>query len=169
MSKDIINRVEKSSLISIDLEDYCLSGKRHQIDLKNWLADELYLKEKEFRIAVKDHDWKKYKDCFVAINCSSKAIIPPWAYMLISAELTTHANKAVIGSLIDLERKIFEDEIQKIDLNKYKNKSVIIKGCSNNKVPMSIYYNLSSRLLPVVKSIMYGEACSSVPVFKKKG
>jgi hypothetical protein len=89
--------------------------------------------------------------------------------MLISAELTTHANKAVIGSLIDLERKIFEDEIQKIDLTQYKNKSVIIKGCSNNKVPMSIYYNLSSRLLPVVKSIMYGEACSSVPVFKKKG
>ncbi len=169
MSKDIINRVEKSSLISIDLEDYCLSGKRYQIDLKNWLADELYLKEKEFRIAVKNHDWKKYKDCFVAINCSSKAIIAPWAYMLISAELTTHAKKAVIGSLIDLERKIFEDEIQKIDPNKYKNKSVIIKGCSNNKVPMSIYYNLSSRLLPVVKSIMYGEACSSVPVFKKKG
>ena len=89
--------------------------------------------------------------------------------MLISAELTTHAKKVVIGNLVDLERKIFEDEIQKIDVTKYKNKSVIIKGCSNNKVPMSIYYSLSSILLPVVKSIMYGEACSSVPVFKKKG
>ena len=97
MSKDIINRVEKSSLISIDLEDYYLSGKRHQIDLKNWLADELYLKEKEFRVAVKNHDWKKYKDCFVAINCSSKAIIPPWAYMLISAWGAQTLYKSRIG------------------------------------------------------------------------
>ena len=168
MSKDIVNRVEKSKLISIDLEDYSLPGERHQIDLKNWLVDELYLKEKEFRIAVKNHDWKKYKDCFVAINCSSKAIIPPWAYMLISTELTTYARKTVIGNLVDLERKILEDEIQKIDLTQYKDKSVIIKGCSNNIIPMSIYYSLSSRLLTVTKSIMYGEACSSVPVFKKK-
>lgn len=168
MSKDIVNRVEKSKLISIDLEDYYMPGERHQIDLKDWLVDELYLKEKEFRTAVKNHNWNKYKNAFVAINCSSNAVIPPWAYMLISTQLSSYAKKTVIGNLIDLEAKIFEDEIEKIDLSIFKDKSIVIKGCSNKKLPISIYYNLSSRLLPIAKSIMYGEACSAVPVFKRK-
>ena len=168
MSKDIVNRVEKSKLISIDLEDYYMPGERHQIDLKDWLVDELYLKEKEFRTAVKNHDWSKYKNAFVAIDCSNNAIIPPWAYMLISTQLSSHAKKPVIGSITDLEAKIFEEEIEKIDLSVFKNKPVVIKGCSNKKLPMSLYYNLSSRLLPIAKSIMYGEACSAVPVFKRK-
>tara|TARA_B100000427_G_C15501086_1_gene592079 strand:- start:1408 stop:1917 length:510 start_codon:yes stop_codon:yes gene_type:complete len=168
MFKDIVNRVEKSKLISIDLEDYYMPGERHQIDLKDWLVDELYLKEKEFRTAVKNHNWNKYKNAFVAINCSSNAVIPPWAYMLISTQLSSYAKKTVIGNLIDLEAKIFEDEIEKIDLSIFKDKSIVIKGCSNKKLPISIYYNLSSRLLPIAKSIMYGEACSAVPVFKRK-
>lgn len=168
MSKDIVNRVEKSKLISIDLEDYYMPGERHQIDLKDWLVDELYLKEKEFRTAVKNHNWNKYKNAFVAINCSSNAVIPPWAYMLISTQLSSYAKKTVIGNLIDLEAKIFEDEIEKIDLQSFNNKSIVIKGCSNNKVPTSIYYMFSAKLMPIAKSIMYGEACSSVPVFKKK-
>ena len=168
MSKDIVNRVEKSKLISIDLEDYYMPGERHQIDLKDWLVDELYLKEKEFRTAVKNHDWSKYKNAFVAIDCSNNAIIPPWAYMLISTQLSSHAKKTGIGSITYLEAKIFEEEIEKIDLSVFKNKPVVIKGCSNKKLPISIYYNLSSRLLPIAKSIMYGEACSAVPVFKRK-
>ena len=168
MSKNIINRVEKSKLISIDLEDYYLPGDRHEIDLKNWLVDELYLKEKDFRTIIKNHNWKQYEDAFVAIHCSSKAIIPPWAFMLISSELTQYAKKVAIGNLDYLEQKIFEDEIEKIDLQPFNNKSIVIKGCSNNKVPTSIYYMFSAKLMPIAKSIMYGEACSSVPVFKKK-
>ena len=168
MSKEIINRVENSKLISIDLGDYYLPGKRYELDIKDWLVDGLYLKEKEFRKAVKNHNWIQYKDAFVAINCTSQAIIPPWAYMRISTQLSNNTKKIVVGNLNDLERKNFEEQIQKIDLSLYQDKSVVIKGCSNNKVPMSTYYNLCSKLLPIAKSIMYGEACSSVPVFKKR-
>ena len=168
MSKEIINRVENSKLISIDLGDYYLPGKRYEIDIKDWLVDGLYLKEKEFRKAVINHNWIQYKDAFVAINCTSQAIIPPWAYMLISTQLSNNTKKTIIGNLNDLEKKNFEEQIQKIDLSLYQDKSVVIKGCSNNKVPMSTYYNLCSKLLPIAKSIMYGEACSSVPVFKKR-
>ena len=168
MSKEIINRVKNSKLISIDLEELYVPGDRYELDLKNWLFNELYLKEKEFREAVINHNWIQYKDSFVAINCTSKAIIPPWAYMLISTQLSNHAKKTVVGNLDDLEIKIFEEQIQKIDLSIYKNKSVVVQGCSNNKVPASVYYDICSKLVPIAKSVMYGEACSSVPVFKKK-
>ena len=95
MSKEIINRVENSKLISIDLGDYYLPGKRYEIDIKDWLVDGLYLKEKEFRKAVKNHNWIQYKDAFVAINCTSQAIIPPWAYMLISTQLSNNTKKTI--------------------------------------------------------------------------
>ena len=167
MSKNIVNRVEKSKLILIDLEDYYLSGDRYEIDLKNWLVEDLFLKEKEFRKKIKTHNWDQYKDAFVAIHCSTKAIIPPWAYMLISSELTKHAKITVLGNLKELEKKIFEDQIEKINLEAFKDKSIVIKGCSNKKVPVSIFYKLSTMLIPIAKSIMYGEACSSVPVYKR--
>ncbi|HJN54667.1 MAG TPA: DUF2480 family protein [Flavobacteriaceae bacterium] len=167
MSKEIINRVEKSKLISIDLEEYYPYGDRYEIDLKDWLFNGLYLKEKPFRESIKNHNWTQYKDAFVAISCTSQAIIPPWAYMLISSKLSNHAKKTVIGNLNDLEVKLFEEKMQKIDLSIYQDKSIVIKGCSNNKIPVSIYYNICAKLLPIAKSIMYGEACASVPIFKK--
>ena len=114
MSKEIINRVENSKLISIDLGDYYLPGKRYELDIKDWLVDGLYLKEKEFRKAVKNHNWLQYKDAFVAINCTSQAIIPPWAYMLISTQLSNNTKKTVIGNLNDLEKKILKNKFKKL-------------------------------------------------------
>lgn len=114
MSKEIINRVENSKLISIDLGDYYLPGKRYELDIKDWLVDGLYLKEKEFRKAVKNHNWLQYKDAFVAINCTSQAIIPPWAYMLISTQLSNNTKKTVIGNLNDLEKKFLKNKFKKL-------------------------------------------------------
>jgi hypothetical protein len=165
---EIVNRVAQSKLVTLNLEDYYPKGSRLQIDIKEWLFQDLILKEKEFRSQIMEHDWEQYKDAYVALNCSSDAIIPGWAYMLISSKLQPYAKKVVMGSLTDLETAIFQSVIENLDVSEFKDKPVIIKGCSNKPVPPNAYLWAVIKLQPVVKSIMYGEACSSVPLFKRK-
>lgn len=166
MSDEIINRVANSKLITLNLEDYYPEGKRILFDIKNWLYHELVLKEKEFRTSVKTHDWTQYKDTYVALNCSTDAIIPAWAYMLLALQLQPYAKKIVLGDLEALETVVYQDIINLLDVSSYNDKSIIIKGCSNKPVPQNAYIMLANKLKPIVKSIMYGEACSSVPLFK---
>jgi len=166
MSKEIVNRVANSVLITIDLEDFYPEGERILFDIKKWLFAEQILKEKDFREFVKNHDWSSYQNKYVALTCSSDAIIPSWAYLLITVSLSPYANKIVIGDLENLECSIFQEIIDQLPIEIYKEKPVIIKGCSNKYIPQTTYSQLIVKLLPITKSIMYGEACSNVPLFK---
>jgi len=168
MSEEIINRVSKSKLVVIDLEDYYPTGKRILFDIKEWLFEGLVLREKEFRAQIITHDWIQYQDTYVALTCSSDAIIPAWAYMLLSIELEPFAKKIIIGDLEQLETSIYQSLIENLDTTPLKNKPLIIKGCSKKPVPANAYILLSQKLKPIAQSIMYGEACSSVPLYKKK-
>ena len=168
MSDEIVNRVANSGLVNFDLEAYYPKGQRQLIDLKDWLFEGLILKEKDFRHAVKDYDWAQHQDQYVAIDCSADAIVPVWSYMLISNAISPYAKKVVKGSLENLESLIFHELINTLDIIPFKNQRVIVKGCSNLPIPESAYVAITNKLSPVVKSIMYGEACSSVPIYKKK-
>ncbi|WP_298494421.1 DUF2480 family protein [uncultured Algibacter sp.] len=168
MKDEIINRVANSKLVTIDLEDYYPKGNRILFDIKDWLFEGFVLREKEFRAQVTEFDWGIYQDQYIALTCSSDAIIPGWAYMLLSIQLKPYAKKIIVGNLDQLETSIYQDIINNLDVSDFKDKPVIIKGCSNKPVPQNAYIMLSSKLQPICKSIMYGEACSSVPLFKKK-
>lgn len=167
MSDEIINRVANSKLVTIDLEDYYPSGARVLFDIKDWLLEGLVLREKEFRQQAKEHNWEQYKNCYVALTCSTDAIIPAWAYMLLSTYLVPYATKTIIGSLNTLETSIYQDIISNLDVTEFQDKPIIIKGCANKPIPDNAYIQLTAKLKPVAKSIMYGEACSSVPLFKR--
>ena len=168
MPEEIINKVANSKLITLNLEDYYPKGNRLVFDIKDWLFEEIILKEKDFRDHVANHDWSQYKNTYIALNCSSEAIIPSWAYLLITTKLTPFANNIVVGNLEDLESSIFQKIIENIDTADLKDKPVIIKGCANKPIPTTAYIQLIQKIQPFVKSIMYGEACSTVPLFKKK-
>jgi len=165
---EIVNRVAQSKLVTFDLEEYYPEGTRLQLDIKEWLYEDLILKEKEFRNQIALHNWEQYNDAYVALYCSTEAIIPGWAYMLVSTKLQPYAKKVVLGSLEDLETTLFQSVIEDLDISDFKDKPVIIKGCSNKPVPPNAYLWATIKLQPVAKSIMYGEACSSVPLFKRK-
>jgi hypothetical protein len=164
----IKNRVANSVLVTIDLEDYYPLGNRIVFDIKEWLFEEIILKEKDFRASVKNHDWTQYNNCYVALTCSTDAIIPSWAFMLVATELVPFTKKIIIGNLKELETSIFQDIISQLPTDSYKDKPIIIKGCSEKPIPETAYTQLITKLVPVVKSIMYGEACSTVPLFKSK-
>lgn len=168
MTNEIVNRVSNSKLETIDLEEFYPEGERIAFDIKDWLFEGLVLREKEFRNYVKQHDWAQYQDAYVALICSGDAIIPAWAYMLLTTRLSPYAKKTLIGDLETLETSIYQEIIDGLDLEAFKQKPVIIKGCSNKPVPKNAYLLLTSRLMPIAKSIMYGEACSSVPLYKRK-
>ena len=168
MADTIVNRVAASALITFDLEKLYKIGTRQTIDLSQWLDQGLLLKEKEFRAQLKAHDWTIYRDKFIALQCSTEAILPSWAFLLVTTHLQPFARKVVLGNLKDLEVQLFAEEIQLLELSPYKDQPVIIKGCSENTVPQDAYVQLISKLQPVVKSLFYGEACSSVPLYKKK-
>lgn len=163
---DILNKVSQSGLVTIDLEEYYVPGERVLFDIKDWLYEELILKEKDFREKLKNHPWENYKDKMVAVTCSADAIVPTWAFMLIAIHLKPVARKIVFGDLKKLEEEIFDEIISKINPEDYKDQKVVIKGCSKIEVPVSAYFNITSLLRPVAKSIMYGEPCSTVPLFK---
>ena len=165
---EIVNRVAQSKLVTLDLEEFYPKGIRLQIDIKDWLYKGLILKEKDFRNQISEHNWAQYEDAYVALYCSTEAIIPGWAYMLISTKLQPYAKKVVLGSLEDLETTLFQGIIEKMNVSDFKDKPVIIKGCANKPIPPNAYLWATIKLLPVAKSIMYGEACSSVPLFKRK-
>ena len=168
MEKEIINRVAQSQLMTIDLEDYYPIGERVLLDIKDWLHEGFVLREKEFRANIVEHDWSQYKNKYVAIYCSTDAIVPGWAYMLIATKLQPFTRNMVQGTLEDLETSNYQTIIEKLDLTQFKGKPVIIKGCSNKPVPQNAYLWITQKLLPIAKSVMYGEACSSVPLFKKQ-
>ena len=168
MKDDIVNRVANSKLITIDLEDYYPKGERVLFDIKDWLYEGFVLREKDFRNQIAEFDWSQYQDKYIAFTCSSDAIIPGWAYMLLSIQLEPYAKKTIIGTLDNLETAIYQDIITNLDISDFLDKPIIIKGCSNKPVPQNAYIMLAVKLKPIAKSIMYGEACSSVPLYKNK-
>lgn len=168
MAEEIINRVANSKLITIDLEDYYPQEKRVVIDIKDWLFQEIILKEQEFRTHLKNHNWEQYKDTYIALTCSSDAIIPSWAYLLISTHLNSYAKKIVVGNLELLETVIFNDIINDMDITNYKMKPIIIKGCTDKPIPATAYTLLIQKIQSVAKTVMFGEACSTVPLYKAK-
>ncbi len=165
--KEIVNRVASSSLMTFDLEELYQPGERVLIDIAPQLYEGLILREKEFRAFVKGHDWSQYGGKLVAVTCSADAIIPNWAYMLLTSSLQPHAREIVFGSVDDLETKIFFDQLSKVDWNKFEGAKVVLKGCSKVNVPTAVYVEATRLLTPRVSSLMFGEPCSTVPVFKK--
>lgn len=166
--EEIVNKVANSVLEVFDLEDYYQEGIRTQIDISQWLIEGFLLKEKDFREALKNHDWQQYQNQFVAIFCATDAILPAWAPILVASYVAPFAKKVVLGNTTDLETSIYQEELAKLDFSLYQNKPVILKGCSKKPVPEAAYIMAIQKLQPVAKSVMYGEACSAVPIYKKK-
>lgn len=167
MSEEIINRVANSGLISFDLETLYLPGERVSYDIKDDLFQGLILKEKEFRTSIKEKDWSVFENKLVNIYCSVDAIIPTWAYMLLISKIAPYASDVVIGSYEDLEKYLFQKALSNLDPEEYIDARIVVKGCSKFPVPSFAYGELMRRLLPYAASIMYGEPCSTVPVYKK--
>lgn len=162
----IINKVASSGIITLDLEEHYPQGKRVLFDLKPLLWQEVALKEADLRAFVKDHDWAQYKDHFVSVHCSVDAIVPTWAYMLVATHLQPYAAFVSQGDVEQLERAIFTRFVAQLDVAPFQNSRVVVKGCSKVPVPLNAYVELSAKLLPVVKSLMFGEPCSTVPLYK---
>jgi hypothetical protein len=165
---EIINKVANSSLEVFDLEDYYQKGIRTEIDLSQWLFEGFLLREKDFRASLLEHNWEQYQDHFVAISCKTDAIVPAWAAILVTMHLAPFAQKIISGNLENLETMLYQDVMATIDFSVYEGKPLIIKGCSKKPVPISAYLFVAKYLQPFAKSIMYGEACSAVPLYKIK-
>jgi hypothetical protein len=167
MEKEIINKVATSGIITIDLEEFYPQGERELFDIKQLLFQGLILREKDFREFVKNEDWAKYKNKYVALTCSVDAIVPTWAYMLLATHLEPYAKKIVYGNLETLETILYNEIFHKLNINDYKDARIVIKGCGHLPVPKAAYVEITRLLRPVAKSIMYGEACSNVPLYKQ--
>ncbi len=167
MENKIVNRVSGSSLITIDLNDFYKEGERLTIDLKDNLENGFLLREKEFREFIKQTDWTLYQDKYVAVYCSVDAIIPKWAYMLVASRLSGIAKFVVFGDLDELESRLMLKAIAHIDVNKYRDQKVVIKGCGKIETPASVFLEITQKLTPYVSSLMFGEPCSTVPIYKK--
>lgn len=164
---EIINRVALSPLITLDLADYWVAGERVVIDIKDQLFQGMILREKDFRAWVKEHDWSQYQDKHVAVYCSVDAIIPVWAFMLVATVVQPFAQTLVFGNEGDLNRHLFEQALSNIDITQFQDKKVVVKGCGDIDVPTAVYVDVTRRLRPYVDKIMYGEPCSTVPLYKK--
>lgn len=167
-TEQIINRVAKSGLVTLDLEDYYHPGERVIYDLKDNLFMGLILKEKDFREFLKTHDWGQYAGKNVALTCSEDAIVPTWAYMLLTIQLQPYVNTVVFGSLPELEEKLYFDAIARINPDDYRDARVVVKGCSKVPVPVAAYVEITRVLRPVALSLLFGEPCSTVPLYKRK-
>ncbi len=167
MEAEIINRVARSGLVTLDLEDYYHPGNRVVYDLKDNLFMGQILREKDFREFLKTHEWSQYAGKNVAVTCSEDAIVPTWAYMLLAVHLEPFANVVVFGSLNDLNEKLYFDAIARINPADYQDARVVVKGCSKVPVPTAAYVELTQVLRPVVSALMFGEPCSTVPVYKR--
>lgn len=166
--EEIVNRVSESGIKTIDLEKWRPSGQRAEIDIKDLLYEGLVLRENEFRQFLKDTDWDAYREHFVNVHCSADAIVPNWAYMLIASMLSDVATKVVFGDRNELEAQLILNEISQKNLKEFEGERVIIKGCSDSIIGEKAYLEITNRLTPIVKSLMFGEPCSSVPIFKRK-
>ncbi|GEO03752.1 hypothetical protein AAE02nite_14160 [Adhaeribacter aerolatus] len=165
--EELINKVAQSALVTLNLEELIHPGERVVYDIKDNLFMGLILKEKDFRAFIKDNDWSVYTGKNVAIINSADAIVPTWAYMLLATKLQTYANRYVFGNLEALEQALFQESLAKINTDDYRDAKVVVKGCGNIPIPTFAYVEVMKVLLPVVSSIMYGEPCSTVPLYKK--
>ena len=168
MDKPLVNRVAASGLITINLEDFFPEVETAVFDIKDYLFMELILKEKDFREALKEHDWSQYTDKVLLVYCSTDAIIPVWAYMLVSSYASTYSRDIFQGDANSYYQLAFQKKLSALDISQYEDQRIVIKGCSDKPVPTSAYVQLTSLLRPLARSIMYGEPCSTVPIFKKK-
>lgn len=166
-TEEIVNRVATSGIVSLDLEELFHPGERVLFDIKDQLFQGLILREKDFREFLKSHDWSLYAGKNVAIICSEDAIVPTWAYMLLAVQLQPFANAFVFGDLETLENQLFLDAVRNINVDEFAGKRVVVKGCSKVPVPVSAFVEVSRLLKPVVQSLMFGEPCSTVPLYKK--
>ena len=164
---EIVNKVANSGLVNFDISDLRPNGRRIGLDLKDFLYEGLILREKEFREQVSELDVAEYNGAWIYLYCSTDAIVPLWAYFLITSKLESVAKKVVFGSLDDLEMLLMSEAIQGYDFSDFKDKRVLVKGCSKFSVPTNAYVELVQKLKPWVKSLMFGEACSSVPIYKR--
>lgn len=167
MSEIITNKVAESGIITIDPANYIPAGETVVFDLKDHLFMGLMLKEKDFREALKKTDWEQYRDKNVAVTCSADAIIPVWAYMLVASYLQPVAKEVVMGDEKELLRQLFIKNISLININELADQRIVIKGCGDTPIGDYVYLELTKVLRPVAKTIMYGEPCSTVPVYKK--
>ena len=165
---EIVNKVANSAIEVFDLEDFYPKENRSEIDISQWLLEGFLLKEKDFRAQLNQYNWAQYQGQNVAVFCSADAIFPAWAAVLVTIQLAPFAKKIISGTFEDLDSALFQELLSKIDYSVYEGKSVILKGCSKKPVPMSAYVLAAQFLQPFAKSIMYGEACSAVPLYKKK-
>ena len=163
----IENKVTNSSLLTLDLEEWYPESDVMQIDIADLLVEGLLLREKDFRTFISENNWSQYQDKHVALFCSTDAIIPRWAWMLLSTSLQPYAKTIVFGDAQTLVEELYRQKIAALNVEEYRDQRVVIKGCSKKAVPVQAYVQITARLSPVVKSIMYGEPCSTVPVFKR--
>lgn len=168
MEEQIVNKVAQSGIITINLENFIPEGELSTFDMKDYLFQGLMLREKDFRAFVKEHDWSAYSGRHVAITCSADAIVPTWAYMLVSNRLQPHARTVIFGDLQTLRTFLFHESLKQIDPADYIDARVVIKGCGDKEVGPEAYVEITRLLSPVVKSLMFGEPCSTVPVYKRK-
>jgi hypothetical protein len=168
MSELFLNKVAESSLIEIDLERYYPVGETAVFDLKEYLFMGLILKEKDFREALKNYDFSVYKDKFVAVTCTADAIIPVWAYMLLASNIQPYAKEVIQGDKFFLHKTLFLRNLSSINVESYTDKRIVVKGCGQLPIGEFAYFEITKLLRPVAKSIMYGEPCSTVPIFKKQ-
>ncbi|NLR78946.1 DUF2480 family protein [Chitinophaga eiseniae] len=166
--EEIINKVAQSGLETIDLEDYYPQGETVVFDIKDHLFMGLILKEKDFRAAMQSHDWEQYRGKNVGLICSVDAIVPLWAYMLVMTQLEPIAAYAAFGDATFIHHTLYLQNLAKIDVSAFADKRIVIKGCGDKRVGEIAYAEITRLLRPVAKSIMYGEPCSTVPVYKKK-
>ena len=168
IQETIVNKVAQSGLMTVDLASFSPKGERVVYDIKDNLFQGLILREKDFREFVNTHDWQQYQGKFVAITCSADAIVPTWAYMLLANRLEPYATDIVFGDVATLETVLYERALEKLDMEHYRDQRVVVKGCGDIEIPESAFVNFTTRVSKVAKSIMYGEPCSTVPVFKRK-
>ena len=168
IQENIINKVAQSGLVTLDPAQFYAPGERVVYDIKDNLFHGLILREKDFREFIKGHDWAQYRDKNVAVTCTADAIVPAWAYMLLGNRLQPYARQVVFGDADVLETVLFVKEVSALDVEQYRDQRVVIKGCGDVPVPVSAYVELTQKLTPVVKSIMFGEPCSTVPIYKRK-
>ena len=167
MEEGIVNRVAKSSIITFDLADYYHDGERVVYDLAQNLFQGMILREKDLREFVKEHDWSNYKGKNVALTCSADAIVPTWAYMLLTTKLEPYANMIVYGDRALLEYSLFKEALSKVAPESFENRPVVVKGCGDIPIPESAYVEITRLIRPYAKTIMCGEPCSTVPLYKK--
>lgn len=168
IQENIVNKVALSGLVTFDLAELRHPGDRVVYDIKDNLFQGLMLREKDFREFVKNHDWEQYTGKNVAVLCSADAIVPTWAYMLIASKLAPYVNLSVFGDLEVLETSLYLLALEKLSLAKFENQRMVIKGCGDIEVPTAAYMAITTKLSAIAKSVMYGEPCSTVPIFKRK-